>query len=73
MADIADRAAGPIEQTATDSVAAIRAQLAGDGQDYCDDCGNDLSPERRKAVPWAIRCVPCAEVFERKEGGYGRG
>lgn len=33
---------------------------------YCTDCGC-LIPERRiQAIPTAIRCVKCQEVFEQK-------
>ena len=67
MADDADLAGPLIERSKDNSVTAIRKQLAGAGQDYCDDCGEDLTPERRKAAPWAIRCVPCAIVYEQKQ------
>lgn len=67
MADDADLAGPLIERSKDNSVTAIRKQLAGSGQDYCDDCGEDLSPARREAAPWAIRCVPCASVYEQKQ------
>ena len=67
MADDADLAGPLIERSKDNSVTAIRKQLAGAGQDCCDDCGEDLTPERRKAAPWAIRCVPCASVYEQKQ------
>ena len=67
MADHADFAGEIIEETTVRNVSSIRAELDGDGQDYCEECGDDLSVERREAAPWAIRCVPCAGVFERKQ------
>lgn len=67
MADDADFAGDVIEKTKDISVAEVRKQLAGSGQDCCEDCGHDLSPARRKAAPWAIRCVPCASVYEKKQ------
>lgn len=66
MADDADFAGDVIEKTKDISVAEVRKQLAGSGQDCCEDCGRDLSPARRKAAPWAIRCVRLAPVFTRK-------
>jgi DnaK suppressor protein len=26
----------------------------------CDRCGVDIAPERLEALPWAVRCVRCA-------------
>ncbi len=66
MADDADFAGLVTEEATERSVSAICSELTGDGQGYCDDCGDDLTPERRKAAPWAIRCVPCADIHERK-------
>lgn len=32
----------------------------------CDDCGDEIPPERLKAVAGATRCVGCQEIFEKK-------
>jgi RNA polymerase-binding transcription factor DksA len=32
----------------------------------CIDCGTDISFERLKEVPGALRCVPCQALLERK-------
>lgn len=69
MANDADIADVLIEHSTARNVSAIQRLTAGSGQDYCEDCGDDLSIERRKAAPWAIRCVPCASIREQK---YGR-
>lgn len=69
MANDADIADVLIEHSKALNVSAIQRLTAGSGQDYCEDCGDDLSIERRKAAPWAIRCVPCASIREQK---YGR-
>lgn len=73
MADEIDVANDVILRAAEERTAQISASLQGDGQEECEDCGSDLTPERRAAAPWAIRCVPCADVFEQKAGGYRRG
>ena len=31
----------------------------------CESCGDDISPARLKAIPWARLCVECARDFER--------
>lgn len=35
----------------------------------CDDCGNDIPLDRRRAVPWTRRCVRCQTLAERAFGG----
>ena len=30
----------------------------------CEECGKDISEERLKALPYAIRCIECEEKFE---------
>lgn len=72
-ADLGDRATciEGIERAA--GVAAVQARMQGAGQDWCEDCGEDMQPERRDQVPYAIRCVPCQTVHERKTGGVRRG
>lgn len=67
MADGVDFAGELTELTKAHSILLLRAAVTGKGQECCEDCGDDLSPERRKAAPWAIRCVPCASVYEQKQ------
>lgn len=38
--------------------------LEGDGPRYCEDCGEEIPPERIKAIPGARRCVQCQEVYD---------
>jgi DnaK suppressor protein len=33
----------------------------------CDDCGDEINPERLKILPFAIRCRDCQEDAEEKE------
>ncbi len=30
----------------------------------CTTCGEDISPKRMEAVPWAVHCVKCQEKIE---------
>jgi len=44
----------------------IEAALARiDSEEYgvCMDCGNAISRGRLEAIPWAVRCVTCQELF----------
>jgi len=33
----------------------------------CDDCGEDISPERLRVMPFAIRCRDCQEDYEEQQ------
>lgn len=33
---------------------------------YCTDCGEAIEPARIQLFPYALRCVGCQTVFERK-------
>ena len=64
-----------IDDTVKDAVANARAGLqAGDGADYCDECGERISPQRRKALPGARTCVECQNVRDRnrRSAGFNR-
>ena len=67
MADIADEAGELTELTNAHNILLLRAAVTGKRQEYCEDCGEDLSPARREAAPWAILWVPCASVYEQKQ------
>ena len=36
-----------------------------DSKDYgvCVDCGEAISGRRLEAIPWAVRCIGCQEIF----------
>ena len=38
----------------------------------CDDCGDPIEAERRKALPGAVRCVLCQEAEERRLRTHAR-
>nr|MBO2511821.1 TraR/DksA family transcriptional regulator [Gammaproteobacteria bacterium] len=71
-ADPVDRAGGMVEVERLSGIAVVRAQMQGDGQDDCEDCGCQIPAARRAAAPWAIRCAPCQEVEDQK-GRHRRG
>jgi DnaK suppressor protein len=44
----------------------IEAALARiDSEEYgvCSDCGNSIPGARLDAIPWAVRCIACQELF----------
>jgi len=65
--DVTDRASGLEEADRIGGVAMVLAKMQGQGQDWCEECGEELSADRRKHAPWAIRCVPCQEVVDQME------
>ena len=36
------------------------------GAVVCRDCDEPISAARRKAVPWAQRCIDCQDVEDRR-------
>lgn len=63
-ADVLDKANTLAELERLSGVSAVRSKLSGNGQDWCEDCGDTIPPERRKVAPWAVRCAPCQEIKE---------
>ncbi len=63
-----------IDDTIKDAVSGARARLpAGEGSDFCDECG-DLIPEaRRKALPGTRTCVPCQSERDSQARRSGAG
>lgn len=40
------------------------AALQQPGSEECVECGADIPEARRKAAPFALRCVPCQRIHE---------
>lgn len=47
-------------------VGRIRSSLVLKGDEFCQDCGEDIGAERRAALPSATRCVDCQGDHERR-------
>lgn len=60
--ELADRRAAE-ERASGIARASVAVRQAGSGT--CVDCGRAISPARRKAAPFARRCVGCQEDRER--------
>jgi DnaK suppressor protein len=52
------------EQHLTQVQAALKRLDAGK-YGICARCGNEINPERLKAIPYAALCVNCQQRFER--------
>lgn len=49
-----------IDDTVKDAVQRARIMMpVGDGSDECDDCGEEIPPARRAALPGTRTCVAC--------------
>ena len=63
-----------IEDSVKDAVLGARARLpAGEGSDYCEDCGERIPKRRREALPGARTCVACQSErdLESRRSGAG--
>lgn len=65
--DIADKAQYQQEQLAALAKKNAAAPVAG--CKYCEACGEEIEPARRKALPSARLCIDCAEFAERQKRG----
>jgi RNA polymerase-binding transcription factor DksA len=57
------------EQEREAGILRVRAALAVEGSEVCENCCQRIGIERRIAVPSACRCVDCQTRLER---GYER-
>ncbi len=65
MSDLVDKANAEQEQITNVCIALARRQLAtATDNTECIDCGGLIPPQRKQAVPSAIRCVPCQMEYE---------
>lgn len=46
--------------------ARVSAVVAGRGSPTCHDCGDAIEEARRKAAPFATRCIECQQHSERR-------
>lgn len=45
---------------------AIAKQAEKESAEFCEECGDDIPEERRKAIPGVQLCIFCKERSERK-------
>ena len=59
-----------VEQERDRSTRAVRAAVTHQGNADCIDCGEPISKARRRAAPFAERCLACQTAHERKARRY---
>ena len=75
-ADDVEFAARAVDQDLTAFTADLRSRMlreieialkrvAGGTYGICEGCGEEISPNRLKAIPWARYCLPCQELRSR--------
>ncbi|HEV2366259.1 MAG TPA: DksA/TraR family C4-type zinc finger protein [Caulobacteraceae bacterium] len=61
-----------IDDTVADGVEAARGRLpVGEGSEHCVDCGEEIPPARRRALPGAHTCVPCQAIRDTRISPVG--
>jgi phage/conjugal plasmid C-4 type zinc finger TraR family protein len=61
-----------IDDTVKDAILAARARLAaGEGETHCVECGEEIPPARRKAIPSARTCVACQSERDARTPAAG--
>ena len=48
-------------------VAAALARIDNGSYGICEQCEEEISPKRLKALPWARNCVTCQDAIDRGE------
>lgn len=65
-----------IDATVKDAISRAKSRLAqGPGLTHCADCGAEIPPARRAAVPGVRLCLPCQTAEDRdaaRFSGYNR-
>lgn len=55
-----------IERMRSAGIKKAQIALAKEGEERCVDCGKKIDPNRRIALPSAIRCTRCQAKWEQK-------
>lgn len=67
MSDIVDRANTEADAWTAERIRQITRTLTPNDVTECIDCGEDIEPQRKKALPWAVRCTKCQTKLEGKK------
>lgn len=63
-----DMALSDSEMQELGAVSQALRRLQGETFGVCTACGHDISFDRLKVEPWALRCTPCQTVQEQARG-----
>lgn len=67
MSDIVDRANTEADAWTAERIRQITRTLTPNDVTECINCGEDIEPQRKKALPWAVRCTKCQTKLEGKK------
>ncbi|AXG42652.1 TraR/DksA family transcriptional regulator [Photorhabdus laumondii subsp. laumondii] len=73
MSDSVDIAEKHIAATLERQIKAVIGRHISVSAFECEDCGNSISEERRKAVIGVTRCMTCQSILELKNKHYAGG
>lgn len=63
-----------IDASVEDELARVRSQLpAGESLSHCEECGREIPPARREAVPGVRLCVACQGERDAEQQGPAAG
>jgi hypothetical protein len=67
-AEAGDKAYGYQVLSELAGISTVRAQLMGEGAEFCEEFGEPIPVARRRAAPWAKLCVECQSWEEARHG-----
>jgi len=67
MADVADIANEAIEHNLSLRLSSMTLHNEDAEEASCEDCGEEIPEERRKAAPWAKTCIDCQGIREMRQ------
>ncbi len=57
-----------IDASVEDAVELARSRLPkGESLTHCEECGNEIPPARREAVPGVHLCIACQEASDQQQ------
>ena len=62
MGDIVDRANDEAATWLASQIAKTQHKPTDDTE--CIDCGEPIGEQRKKSIPWAVRCIKCQTAIE---------
>ncbi|MCP4389677.1 MAG: DksA/TraR family C4-type zinc finger protein [Gammaproteobacteria bacterium] len=61
-----------IDASVEDAVELARSRLPkGESLSHCEECGNEIPPARREAVPGVRLCIGCQEACDQEQSARG--
>jgi RNA polymerase-binding transcription factor DksA len=65
--DLEEEAQAVQEATVNASLGGIQKALQANDIMECEECGGDIEPERKAAMPSAVHCIECMRYLDKKQ------